>query len=162
MIATKPPKSCNRKLLSHPSVLRLTTVQHIFFLEPTLWTGQAGRAGTFKSGMDIILVGNHKGYNKYYTADTCNVQLKFAQYTPGFQDDKDQNLILTMQKAAAAATKSRDSACAKSSEKDTRSQGSVTDPPPRRRGDIVTIWMHACNYAKNLIQGMLSQKLNGK
>ena len=71
-------KSAFTSLLSHPSVLHLTTAQNIAFLDPTSWTGQADHTRTLRSGTDIILVGNQKGYDTYYTADTSSAQLEIA------------------------------------------------------------------------------------
>ena len=76
------PKSAFTSLLSHTSVLHLTTVQNIAFLDPTSWTGQADHTRTFRSGTDIILVGNQKGYDQYYKADRRNAQLEIALRNP--------------------------------------------------------------------------------
>lgn len=59
------PISAFTSLLHHPSNLHLTTVQHLPFLEPTLWTIQANCARAFRSGTNVIMVGSQQGYDAY-------------------------------------------------------------------------------------------------
>ena len=79
------PKPAFTSLLSHPSVLHVTTSQNTTFLDPTSWTGQADLTRTLRSGTDIILVGNQKGYDTYYTTETCSAQLETALLLWEFQ-----------------------------------------------------------------------------
>ena len=81
----KRRKSAFTSLLSHPSVLHLTTVWNIAFLDPTSWTGQADHTRTLRSGTVVILVGNQKGYETYCTADTSSVRLEIALCNLDFQ-----------------------------------------------------------------------------
>ena len=81
-------KSAFTSLLSHPSILHLTTVQNIAFLDPTSWTGEADQIRPFRSGQDVILVGTQKGYDTYYTANTCIAQLKIVLRSVGVPNYK--------------------------------------------------------------------------
>ena len=128
-------KSAFTSLLSHSSVLHLTTVQNKSFLNPKSWTSQADDTRTWRSGTDVVLVGDQKGYDTYCTADTCNMcnaQLGIALHTPGVA-----NHSIRSGPRPCRQQSQDDSIRAKSFEKDTRSQGSDTAHP------METMW--PCN-----------------
>ena len=151
LLLPERPKSAFTSLLSHPSVLHLTTVQNIAFLDPTSWTGQADHTRTFRSGTDIILVGNQKGYDNYYKADTSNAQLEVALRNLGVLNYK---------------IKPRPKPCRRQPQ---QPQDHMTPTVPRalrriqeaKEALLPIQWRHS-DQATNMSQAMPSQKLDAK
>ena len=145
------PKSAFTSLLSHHSVLHLTTVHNISFLNPTSWTGQADHTRTFRSGTDVILVGNQKGYDTYYKADMSSAQLEIALRNLG---------------APNYRIKPRPRPCRQQPQ---QPQDHMTPTVPRalrriqeaKEAILPILWRHS-DQATNMSQAMPSQKLDAK
>ena len=151
LLLPERPTSAFTSLLSHPSVLHLTTVQNISFLNPTLWTGQADHTRTFRSDTDVILVGNQKGYDTYSKADTSNAQLKIALRNLGVPNYK---------------IKPRPKPCRQQPQ---QLQDHMSPMVPRalrriqeaKEARLPILWRHS-DGATNMSQAMPSQKLDAK
>ena len=89
---------------------------------------------TFRSGTDVILVGNQlvgnqKGYDSYYTADTCNAQLEIALRNQGIPNYRIRPRPRPCRQQPQLPQHYMTPNHAKSFEKAIRSQGSDTAHP---------------------------------